>query len=547
MLHFGTRVCLPALVLSLALATAGSAAFAATLTVDDRSATGSVGDDRLSLAEAIGVAGGVLSPDALSAAERARIQGEPGAGSADSVRVALRKPAILTTPAGAAFGLPFLTGNEGDVFDGGGAILQPAGALPGGAIGMLTRSSRIEIRRFSFAGYPLGLVIAATPGPDDLEQIRISGNSFSGYESGVVVVPNPSGSKGLRGLLIEGNRFATETGHNNAIAVLGASPDMPDAVAADYEVEDVVIRNNDIRGGVEGIGVFGGMAKPGTTVRDGHLHGVQIVGNRISDIFDLPIAVFAGFALGGGVVTRIEVSDVLVAGNRIATDGTPSIHIWVVSGTAVGEPGGLAEDNQLHDVAIARNRTSGGGECPGGIQLQASQNELGGGTVRGNVLERVSVLSNSVSACGSGLALFGAVAAAGHGLVEGNELRDVHLVGNRLTDNVRGVIVSGAAALEGSAFPLPMPEPALVHQNVVESVDVVRNRIRGGETGIVAIGGISSVTSDAVVANSVVDSFEADNAVRDASIIRCNVQDNVLLGDVGGSATDNHADFVCSP
>src|SRR5262245_42442752 len=115
----------PALALFLAVAASGtSPTFAATLSVDDPSSPGLVGDARLSLAEAIQLAGGRLSPLGLSDAERARIRGDPGASSADLIRVELGEGAILTT---SASGLPALLGNEGDVFDGGGVVLRAAG------------------------------------------------------------------------------------------------------------------------------------------------------------------------------------------------------------------------------------------------------------------------------------------------------------------------------------------------------------------------------------------------------------------------------------
>ena len=537
---------LPALLLLLAVAAAGtSPAFAATLGVDDSSSTGAVGDARLSLSEAIRLAGGLLSPLVLSEAERARIDSEPGASSADLIRVELGEGAILTTPAGAAFGLPVLFGNEGDVLDGGGAILRAAGALPPGAIGLFTVSSKLEIRRFSFDGYPFGIIVAAAPGAADLEDIRISENGFSDYEIGVVVVPNFNGSKGLRGLLIDRNRFVAEVEATGAIVVLGALPQAPGEVASDYLIEDVVIRENEIEGGFGGIAVFGGQARPGTTVRDGRLDGLRIVGNDIRGVYDLSITVYAGFAFFGGAISGIEVSDVRIARNRIATVGTPSSHIWAVSGNSFNEPGGIVENNVLRDIAIVGNTTSGGGDCILGIQLQASQNELGGGIVRGNLLERVWVFGNSVSGCGNGLGVFGAVAAAGHGLVEGNELRQVRLFGNRLTDNTRGVVVDGAVGLEESALPLPSPEPALIRQNLVHSIDVFGNRVRGGITGIVAIGGVSNFTSDAVVGNLVSDAREFGNFVRGAQF-RCIVIDDLVRGDEGGTATDNRADFECS-
>ncbi|MGH7287540.1 MAG: choice-of-anchor Q domain-containing protein [Myxococcota bacterium] len=534
------------MMLLLAVAAAGaSPTFAATLDVDDSSSPSVVGDARLSLAEAIRLAGGQLSMLALSDAERAQIDGDPGASTADLIRVVLGDGATLTTPAGAFTGLPQLIGNEGDVLDGGGAVLRAAGALPASAVGLLTLSSRIEIRRFSFDGYPFGVIVQATPGDSDLEDIRISKNTFSDYAFGVVVVPNPNGSKGLRGLSIDRNRFVAGAGLANAIVVLGASPQTSGAVASDYRVEDVVISRNEIRGGNEGIGVFGALSRPGGTARDGHFDGLRIVGNDVSDVFDVSIAVYAGFANGGGEISGIEVSDVEIAGNRIVSDGTPSTHIWVVPGAAVFEPGGTVENNVIRDLSIVRNGTSGGGECTGGIQIQASQNEVGGGTVSGNLLEGVEVFANSVSDCGNGVGVFSGLAAAGRGLVEGNEIRQVLVLRNRLTDNQHNVNMISGLGVEASAGPLPSPEPALIQGNLLDSISVVGNRIRGGESGILAIGGVSNLTSDEVVGNSLSSGNELDNAVS-GSQFPCRVFQDVALGAEGGAASDNRADFECS-
>jgi hypothetical protein len=134
-------------------------------------------------------------------------------------------------------------------------------------------------------------------------------------------------------------------------------------------------------------------------VRDGRLDGVRIIGNGIRGVFDVSIAVYAGFAFSGGTASGIEVSDVHIAENQITTAGTPSIHVWVVSGTTVFEPGGLVEDNVLRNLSIVGNETSGVA-CTAGIQLQAGQNEIGGETVRGNRLEGASLVDNSVAQCG---------------------------------------------------------------------------------------------------------------------------------------------------
>jgi hypothetical protein len=210
----------------------------------------------------------------------------------------------------------------------------------------------------------------------------------------------------------------------------------------------------------------------------------------------------------------------------------------------VFEPGGLVEANVIRQVDVLRNRTSGGGTCTGGIQLQASQNEIGGGTARANRLEEVRVIRNSVSRCENGIGVFSGLAAAGHGLVEGNEIRSVLVRSNQLTNNPQGVNVIAGLGLEGSALPLPSPQPALIRGNLVDGVRVVRNRIRGGYQAIVAIGGISNVTSDVVTGNVVSNGRALRNTVLGVSFI-CRRFDDVVLGSAGGSATGNQAHFAC--
>jgi len=85
----------------------------------------------------------------------------------------------------------------------------------------------------------------------------------------------------------------------------------------------------------------------------------------------------------------------------------------------------------------------------------------------------------------------------------------------------------------------------MIRENLVHSIDVVWNHIRGGVNGIISIGGISLFTSDSVIGNSVSSAKEFGNFVRNSEF-RCTAIDDVLLGDEGGAATDNRADFECS-
>jgi CSLREA domain-containing protein len=200
------------------------------------------------------------------------------------------------------------------------------------------------------------------------------------------------------------------------------------------------------------------------------------------------------------------------------------------------------ENNLIRDVSIVAQQHFGRRQCSGGIQLQASQNEIGGGVVRGNLLEGVRVYDNSVSGCENGIGVFSGLAAAGHGLVEGNEIREVLVLGNRLTGNRQGVNMISGLGLEGSALPLPSPEPALIRENLLHSIRVVGNRIRGGVAGILAIGGVSNFTSDEVTGNSLSSGKEFGND----SQFPCKVFQDVVLGDEGGAATGNRAAFECS-
>jgi len=79
------------------------------LRVNDPDATGSWGDQRLFLAEAIQLVSGAQSASALSAAERAQLDGEPGAGRAALIRVVLGRGAVI----GASAALPVLKRLDG--------------------------------------------------------------------------------------------------------------------------------------------------------------------------------------------------------------------------------------------------------------------------------------------------------------------------------------------------------------------------------------------------------------------------------------------------
>ncbi|MBM4244955.1 MAG: hypothetical protein FJ148_14260 [Deltaproteobacteria bacterium] len=94
------------------------------LIVDDPDDLGAVGDGRLSLGEAIELASGTLSLEALDRTERAAISGTPGARSADSIRFAPGlRVAVHRRAERVVSVLPPLIG-AGDEIDGSGATID---------------------------------------------------------------------------------------------------------------------------------------------------------------------------------------------------------------------------------------------------------------------------------------------------------------------------------------------------------------------------------------------------------------------------------------
>jgi hypothetical protein len=119
----------------------------ATLLVNDTSAVGTVGDNHLSLEEAIGLANGSLALGKLSKAERAQVHGTPGPGTPDLIKVALPRGTVISAQAA----LSVIRGNTDDTIDGNGATLS------GGRTGTaLTLQLRLHGQRPDHQGLPDG-------------------------------------------------------------------------------------------------------------------------------------------------------------------------------------------------------------------------------------------------------------------------------------------------------------------------------------------------------------------------------------------------------
>ncbi len=127
-----------------------------TLFVDDSRARGSLGDELLSLAEAVRLANGSLSLAQLSPEEAQHISGTPGPASVDRIQVDLGEGGRIVADPPASPGspvIPYLIDNDGDCLDSMGVVISETSA-PSGASGtrnaVIVISSGVSIRRFEF-------------------------------------------------------------------------------------------------------------------------------------------------------------------------------------------------------------------------------------------------------------------------------------------------------------------------------------------------------------------------------------------------------------
>jgi len=517
------------------------------LRVDDEDARGVVGDDRLSLAEAVALANGTLSLDALSPAEAAHISGSPGPTSADHVRVVLGKGAVIQASPPSFPGepvVPYLLGNEGDLLDGGGVVLDHMGSAE--RTGMVGLSSGLRVRDFEFQGLRFGIVLTAFGSPPELSDVTIEHNVFRDHEGGVIVHASPGAGATLRGLEVSWNTFLPRDDAPNSILVMGAAPQVAGQVISGALVEDVEIVGNRIEGGFGGIYVMGGVTIPNTSANAVRMREIELAHNWIDGVFDVSLAVLGGFATGGGRAEDIRIEGVRIHANQITVRESPGTPIWSAAGVAVLEGGGgLVADNTVTGLEIFANRVRGVGDGCVGLLVSAGHAELTDGRVVGNLLEDAAIRANDVRGCENGVGIFAGLTTASAGSAEDNVIRQVSLEGNLLVRNTQGVNVAGGLGIESTALPGAfVPVPALSARNRVEDLRLLWNLVSQSEIGLNFVGGASIESPDVVVDNRVQDVSLVPNALR-ANEFDCLVNDDVLLGDQGGTASGNAALVAC--
>lgn len=477
------------------------------LVVNDPRGTGALDDERLSLAEAIGLAGGTLRLDELSAAERAQVRGtRPGTRHADVIE--------LTPPGGQVTidaPLPPLRALAGDTIAGLGTRLRPEPGTPVDATAVLrVASPRVTIRNLVLDGFVNGVEVAPD-GVRELQDVTVTGNRFQVTGNAVTVTGVGSeGSAGtVRDVTVSNNGIAANPEGANAIAVrvIGST-----GGTAEGAVEDVRISGNTIGEGW-GFGVYlAGIQSAGqSSLAGGRLSDVTVSGNRIERTAYDAVALYGGLAflteIAGG-----RTSDIRITGNDLVTGSSAAVNMQAAYTFA----GGSARGITLADVSVQGNTITASDRpdgCGGaGVKVQGTLSEANGGlfgvpagTISDNRTSDVEVVDNTISGCRRGIL----VAGADHpwpttGEISGSTVHDVRIKQNYLTGNDVGLVVAGALLF---AYPGLPPGDATVRGSRVDDVNVSRNTFTGNHRDIWVLGGGArdAQGSHLVTANTVTD------------------------------------------
>lgn len=292
------------------------------LTVTDTAAVGTLGDDKLSLVEAVQLANSRLTLGDLSAAEAALVRGAPGATNADAISVQLPDPATIILPGGDVW-IVELFSNQGDTLIGDGVTLS--GAAGGGSHNaMLIGSSDVTIRGFAFADVTKAIAVESAGNP--LRGVTIDDNVFRNVQVESIHARNSLSEGSITGLRLVGNVFET-TGRvtdSTAYITIRSGYGQTSEPVENTAITDVSISDNTMLSS-------GGAIRACITVAAAHVpFGSPNMVERAT-ISDLTISdntvtgCSTGVALAGGLVdqtnatvTASTITDTVITGNNIA-------------------------------------------------------------------------------------------------------------------------------------------------------------------------------------------------------------------------------------
>jgi hypothetical protein len=480
------------------------------LLVNDTSAVGTVGDNKLSLDEAIGLANGSLALGKLSKAERAQVQGTPGPGTADLIKVALSRGTVISAQAA----LSVIRGNTDDTIDGNGVTLSGNGA----GTALTISSSGFTVKDLTIKGFERE--VAIDPRGESLHDITVHNVHLDPAPGGALMVGSTKSNGSLNKLTVtdcvfDGGKIDTATalkaltgpdGVFNSGGTTGQSgPSLlsvgiaagianSSSTVSNTSLDNVLFAHNKVINGFEGMYVFGGLVSGGEVDHSITQH-VQLLDNEFSNVVDASLNAIGTEGIGSGSDNGVE--DLTIAGNNVmALDW--GIALW--GGETFGD--GRQQENYVRGADIHGNTVvgaagpalAGAKDC---IDLEGAWTTIRNGVQAGSSISDVRVDNNHVSGnCTVGIKLTGGEALLPPGAVTaGNSVDDVSIQDN----DVRGAAIG--LEMEGGYSPAPVG--ALVAGNNVRAVDVAQNHFVGNGSGTGHMVGGDSLANSVVTANSV--------------------------------------------
>ncbi|MFN8542825.1 MAG: right-handed parallel beta-helix repeat-containing protein [Candidatus Binatia bacterium] len=496
-----------AVLLMLALAAAGAPVRAGTLTVTDPSDPGTVGNNLLSLSEAIRVAAGDLSPAALSPSEGGNINGPVGAGVADSIGFAVTS--IQLAGQGGVDVLPTLGGGQ-DTIDGGGTVvLDGSGIAPGPILWALRiTSSGTVIQGLTFNNVPGMVIFVIPPAGGTITGTRILGNHIIG-------------------------------GTVDGIRLVAAQPGASGETLAGGTIDDTLVQGNTIESGSPGrrstgVNVMAAYAPVPSTITGARITNCTFDGNVIQDEFE---GLFARGAVGVGTLTGNELANLTFQNNLFQRIDDQVLYV----APATVNDGGSTADNVAHHLVITANTFQtrvydpnapylGGGPFVSGGFLDNCANTTGSASSARDVTSDVEISNNTIlDRAPYGIYLQGAQSCGGAGgsLVDAR-LEDVRVTGNTIRSSGVGISAKGTAIFQTGPGINASGNTAtglLIEGNTIESGDVRGIEIVGGTGDSVA-----STVSDVRVYSNTLTGNALSMAVSGAIPSGARCQGNVVSG-----------------
>lgn len=522
---------------------------ASTLVVNDPDAVGEVGDERLSLTEALQLASGALGDGTLSAAERAQLDGVPGAGSGDEIRFDVDGGRIEVPeqtvpwgfewePAPAETGLPRLENNTGDRIVGGGVIIAN-GPVDGpiGGLALKVSSSDVSVEGVTFERFAQ-MVSIQPVGAGELTGVTLADNAFLNGGGIDITATAVDGSKStVSAVTITGNDIFGppefgETFPRKIHSAVGGNAALLTASdrAGAATIRGLSLTDNDVRGFQGGFTIAALQSRGGNA--RGALDGLVIEGNTIAmpEGAGDPAVYIWGAVNMDGHVTDVTVRDVRIAENQIAGNG----YVVLVAGVEHLLQGNTRSDSvALDGIELEGNEISAVETCDVGILLAGAFTEMGGGPGEGIAVRDASITGNTAHGCTTGILATPVLNWGTAGVSKSNTIEGLEIRGNRAGGAVHEVVVAGGTLYATDANFFDAGD-AGVEQNEIRGLTI--QSPSGGQGAVLVAGGLGwgpargSVTGNAVSVTAV-DVPGACTTQEDVSFdSRATVTGNVLNG-----------------